>query len=254
MQSPLGKTDLESVLGSHFAGLGRLGVHLELSRPAPERVSTGIAEVDALTGGLPRGAITEIFGPASSGRTSLLAATLARATQRSEVCALVDTNNTFDPLSATQAGIDLGRLLWVRCAGASDGPHRRWKTHPAEQALQVTDWLVQGGGFGIVALDLGDVPPRIARRISLTSWFRLRRAIENTPSILIVIEQEPLAKTCASLVLEIQKKKTNWAGRLCPGRLLDGTLHRLAARKPVHSAAAAFALRAAWTGKQTAVG
>src|SRR5215468_7579840 len=69
-------------------------------RPAPEMVSSGIRELDALTGGLPRGCLTEICGPASCGRTSILLAALAHTTQRGEVCALVDANDAFDPTSA----------------------------------------------------------------------------------------------------------------------------------------------------------
>ena len=69
-------------------------------RSAPETVRTGISELDATTGGLPRGCLTEIFGPASSGRSSLLASILAAATERQEVCALVDAEDSFDPLSA----------------------------------------------------------------------------------------------------------------------------------------------------------
>src|SRR5689334_17141503 len=84
-------------------------------RPAPEMVTSGIREVDALTGGLPRGCLTEICGPASSGRTTLLLAALAAATERGEVGALIDAGDTLDPLSAAAAGIDLDKLLWVRC-------------------------------------------------------------------------------------------------------------------------------------------
>src|SRR3954470_4390285 len=73
-------------------------------RPAPYMVSSGIAEIDALTGGLPRGCLTEIYGPASSGRTSVLLAALAASTQRQEVCALVDATDAFNPLSAAEAG------------------------------------------------------------------------------------------------------------------------------------------------------
>src|SRR6266436_1168943 len=56
-------------------------------RPAPEMVSSGIREIDALSGGLPRGCLSEICGSASSGRTSVLLAALAAATRREEVCA-----------------------------------------------------------------------------------------------------------------------------------------------------------------------
>ena len=84
-------------------------------RAAPLTVSTGVAALDALTGGLPRGALSEITGPASSGRTGVMLAALAGATRREEACALVDASDNFDPASAAAAGVDLDRLLWVRC-------------------------------------------------------------------------------------------------------------------------------------------
>src|SRR5438309_926250 len=90
-------------------------------RPAPEMVSIGIRELDSLTGGLPRGCLTEICGPDSSGRTSMLLAALAAATRREESCALVDASDTLDPASAAAVGVDFGRLLWVRCGGADVG-------------------------------------------------------------------------------------------------------------------------------------
>ena len=73
-----------------------------------------------------------------------------------------------------------------------------------EQVLKVTDLLLQSGGFGMVVLDLGDIPVESARRVPLTSWFRFRRAVEPTATVLLLIEQEPCAKTCASLVLRLQ--------------------------------------------------
>src|SRR5205814_4351113 len=90
---------------------------LEVS-PAQEMVSIGIHDLDSLTGGLPRGCLTEICGPDSSGRTSVLLAALAAATRREESCALVDASDALDPASAAASGIDFGRLLWVRCGGA----------------------------------------------------------------------------------------------------------------------------------------
>jgi hypothetical protein len=161
-------------------------------------VSSGVAEVDALTGGLPRGALTEICGPASSGRSSLLLAALAEALRRQELCALVDASDRFDPLSASAAGVELDRLLWIRCGNQRlNSPLRR-----LEQALRATDLLLQGGGFGMVAIDMADIAAEYARRVPLASWFRFRRAVEPTPTVLLVLEQEPFAKTCASLVLK----------------------------------------------------
>src|ERR1700728_914573 len=101
-------------------------------RPAPEMVSSGIAAMDGLTGGLPRGCLTEICGPASSGRTTLLLAALAAATRRGECCVLVDASDALDPQSAAAAGIELDRLLWVRCG--ENSPEKS-----LEQLLRATD-------------------------------------------------------------------------------------------------------------------
>jgi hypothetical protein len=205
-----------------FAGDPKLAGVVAASRllrpPAPV-VSCGIAEVDALTGGLPRGALTEICGPASSGRTSLLLAALAEATRRQEVCALVDTSDAFDPPSAAAAGVDLQRLLWVRCGGAMPKASSLWLRR-LEQTLKTTDLLLHGGGFGLVAVDMSDVPAEYARRVPLSSWFRFRRAIEHTRVVLLVLEQEPYAKTCASLVL----KTAALGAQPNPGSMVDPKL------------------------------
>ncbi|MGB6677941.1 MAG: hypothetical protein WBE44_14705 [Terriglobales bacterium] len=192
-------------------------------RPTPLMVSSGVREVDALTGGLPRGCLTEICGPASSGRTSVLLAALAAATQRQEVCALVDISDAFNPHSAAAAGVNFERLLWVRCGGnkqkvRSPQRHRaiekteknenarRQIEKPVEQALQVTDLLLRSGGFGLVIIDLGNTPVKMARRIPLASWFRFQRAVEHTATVLFVISQAPCAQTCASLLLKVSGK------------------------------------------------
>ena len=166
-------------------------------RNAFELVSTGIPEMDALVGGLPRGAMTEICGEACSGRTSLLLSALASRTAAGEVCALVDARDSFDPLTGNAAGIALGKLLWVRCQNI-------------DQALRATDLLIQAGGFGMVAVDLSDVPTRTVRQVPLNAWFRFRRAVEDTPTILLLLEQEAHAKTCASLVLRLEAGEARW--------------------------------------------
>ncbi|MEK7408477.1 MAG: hypothetical protein AAB225_25680 [Acidobacteriota bacterium] len=214
--------------------LSRLGWR---PRAAPETVATGVAPIDRLTGGLPRGAVTEIFGPASSGRTSLLVSILADAAARQETCAVVDACDAFDPASAAAAGVDLDRLLWVRCAG-----------NP-EHALKAADLLVNAGGFGLIVLDIAGVAPRIARRIPLASWFRLRRAIENTPTLLIVVGREPCAGSCVSLLLEMKKESVVWSG--APNaRLLRGVALQAIPRKPVRPAPAAFAAESGWVACQ----
>src|SRR2546423_6970543 len=100
MQSVL-RARLESALGERIPS-----PFTDLDRRVFESVPTGIAPLDALTGGLPRGAITEIFGPPSSGRTSVMVSILSEAVVSGEVCALVDGNDAFDPKSAAAAGLE----------------------------------------------------------------------------------------------------------------------------------------------------
>jgi len=209
---------------------------LEIRR-APEMVSSGIPELDALTGGLPRGCLTEICGPASSGRTTVLLAALAAATCRGEFCALIDASDALDPHSLAAAGVDLDRLLWVRCEDSSPQRHRdiektknqkevgnspqgNWKFElnnsgqsgrRLEQVLRATDLLLESGGFGLIILDLADLPPQIARRIPLTTWFRFRRAVEHKPTILLAIEQQPIAGSCSSLLLQLGVLSTQYS-------------------------------------------
>jgi recombination protein RecA len=231
-------------------------------RPAPQMVSCGVREIDALTGGLPRGCLTEICGPASSGRTSVLLAALAAATQRQEVCALVDVSDAFNPHSAAAAGVNFEKMLWVRCGRLQkqSSPQRHRGTEknqtiekPVEQGLRVVDLLLQSGGFGLVIIDLGETPLKMARRIPLTSWFRFQRAVEHTPTVLFVISQVPCAQTCASLLLKVSGKKLSalscqLSARTSPthAQLLNGLqvqgelLRSRLERKPAGSVAVAF--------------
>jgi recombination protein RecA len=185
-------------------------------------VSTGIPEIDSLTGGLPRGALTEIFGPACSGRTSLLLSALSARTAQEEACALIDGADAFDPHSAEAAGVELRKLLWVRCRNI-------------EQSLRATDLVLQGGGFGFIAVDLSDISPRLVRHVPLESWFRFRRAVQDTPTVLVLLEQESNAKTCASLGLRMEAEGVSWDGTQaeCVGHSLGWLLEGLRARGEV---------------------
>jgi recA bacterial DNA recombination protein len=241
-------------------------------RPPAACLPSGVASLDALTEGLPRGALTEIFGPASSGRTSLLLAILAQATARGEICALVDAADSFDPASAQAAGVHLKRVLWVRCrknvssftfhVSGQEGSREtrnanRETSCGVENALKATDFLLQAGGFGLLVIDLASVPPATARRVPLTSWFRFRRAVENTPTALLALEEEPFAKSAAGLVL---KMKSSVVGRRSSAkalpshaRLLTATeisievVRAVADRKPP-ARAVSFQTRAQWAG------
>ncbi len=163
----------------------------------------------SVAGEIARGTLTEITGPASSGRTSLLYSLLATVSSKQEFCTLLDVEDTFDPESAAAAGVRLSQLLWVRCGGN------------VEHALKAADMLAQAGGFGMVAVDMGDTPERVARRIPLSAWFRLRAAVEGTETALILVAQQVLARSCSALKIDLNGSRALWQGRL-PGRLLYG--------------------------------
>ena len=218
--------------------ISRFGAPFTQQKPPAQVMSTGIVEVDSIMGGLPRGAVTEIFGPPSSGRTSFMLAMLARAIANKEVCALIDTSDCFDPVSSGETQVDLDQLLWVRCAAN------------VEHAFKATDLLLQGGGFGLVLLDLGDIAGKDARRIISSWWYRFRRTVENTPTALVVIAADSCVRSCASLTLEMNRDADNWSSpaqvlhaNLIPPRpseithanLLRGIRVRLDRHRPLHS-------------------
>jgi recombination protein RecA len=108
--SPL-RIQIESALADKFPSA--LTPQARMMRPV---VSTGIPSLDELVqGGLPVGAITELVGDRCSGRMSLALSFVAQVTSAGKVSAWIDASNTFNPASAASAGVDLKRLLWVRC-------------------------------------------------------------------------------------------------------------------------------------------
>jgi hypothetical protein len=185
-----------------------------MPRTIRETAATGIAEIDRLLdGGLPIGAISEITGPASSGRTSLALAFVAARTQEDRVCAWVDAHDAFDSESAAANGVALRQLLWVRCkSNALNGRQRALRNDShLDQALRATDLLLQSGGFSVIVLDLGSTAPEHGAKIPLATWFRFRQAADRTRCSLLVLAQQPLAQSSAALVLECSAKETQSA-------------------------------------------
>ena len=192
-----------------------------------ETLATGLASLDAVIEGFPRGAISEIIGPESSGRTTLIHSLLAASTSNLEVCAYVDTSRFFRPRIRRR-----GRNL----ALPTHLDSLRLKRRPRPQSRRL---LLHAGGFGAVILDLCQILPRDANRIPISYWYRFRLAMENTPTILALIEKQPLAKSCASLMLEMKRKKTAWVG--APGfELLREVELEAIPRKPIRPVTAHF--------------
>lgn len=195
--------------------------------PAPrairETAATGIPEVDAyLEGGLPVGAISELTGPESSGRTSLALAFVSRQTAEGRPCAWVDVNDALDPESAAANGLNLRQLLWVRCrdhATVTAPANGSAKTRPIkaswtrlDQALRAADLLLQAGGFAAIVLDLGDTAREQANRIPLATWFRFRQAADRTRCSLLVLGRATYAQSAAAVMLECKPQHAITAG------------------------------------------
>jgi hypothetical protein len=194
MRAALLRAQLETALGERASS-----PFTDVEKREWECVPSGIPALDAVIGGLPRGAIIEIFGASSSGKTSLALNILANRIQNGEVCALVDGTDAFDPESGAAAGMDMRRLLWVRCRNL-------------DQVLRSTDLLLQGGGFGAIVLDLSDLPQKATRSVPLAAWFRLQRVLENTPTMLLTIGRESAAKSAAAVVLRTSVRNAAWRG------------------------------------------
>ena len=190
-----------------------------------------LSELDAsLHGGLPRGQLSELVGPASSGRTTLLLQMLAAATRRGEIVALVDTFDRLDLASVVAAGVDLDRLLWIRghtisrAEGLDPRPQSGIRTaglslrpdalldRTIDRALKALNLVLQAGGFGVVALDLADALPAALRRLPFTTWLRVQRTIEGSETACVLVASQPLGRSAHGLTLALDSRM-QWAGQ-----------------------------------------
>ena len=175
-------------------GLAR-GLH---ARVPPPRIPTGLPHLDALLGGgVPRGALTELVGGPSSGRTTLACAFLRATTAARALAVCVDLPDAFDPVHAEAAGVALARLLWIR-------------PRTTREALQATEHVLDADGFALVLIDLDD--GRAHHGIASAVWLRLARAALRTRTAVVVLGRSAAAGTFASLRLEIERCGTAFDG------------------------------------------
>jgi len=227
---PLLRAELESLLRAR-----KLDRTLTSALPRapgdPSRLAPlGVADLDGLLGGgLPRGQWSELVGPRSSGKTALLVAFLAAATARGEVVALVDALDMFDPPSGAAAGLHLERLLWIRGMGNGEWGMRIGMRHGrlndvVDRALKATNLVLQAGGFGIVALDLADVPLAAIRRVPFTTWLRLQRVVEGSQTACVLVGPDPIARSAAGLTLKMHAAPAGgrWVGTRARARRFGG--------------------------------
>lgn len=217
----------------------------------PAMSPTGLEAFDrALGGGWRRGELSELTGPASSGRSSLLLATLAAATARGEVVAIVDSLDRFDPPMAAAAGVDVMRVLWVRGPSVTHLPGLKSRPTPQEspglksrptervvgrnfsfgdslgdalvrRALRAADLIIRAGGFGIVALDLADVPAALVRRVPASSWLRIAHANEGRDTVCLLVADAPLARSPRGVSVRLNAVP-RWSGGSAQSKRLDG--------------------------------
>ena len=205
------------------------------------RLETGVSMLDAqLHGGLPRGHVSEVVGPRSSGRSRLLLTLLAAATQRGEAASWVDTVDRGDPALAAAAGVRLSQVLWIRGMALSPGElvlrsSRETQGDLAslalQRALKATAMVAQAGGFGLVALDLCDLPQATIRQLPASTWVRLHRLVEGRETALVLLAAQPITRSANGLSLRLQGTP-QWEGDSARLRRLDV----LATTFTVHSA------------------
>ncbi len=123
-------------------------------------------------------------------------ACLRDVTRAGAVGALVDTEETFDPASAARAGVELCRLLWVRCGRRRD------------IALRAADLLVRCPGLALVGLDLGEMPPRLPLAVA----FRLKLAARRAGVALVILGSERIAGPGACVAVRALRNSVEWTG------------------------------------------
>jgi hypothetical protein len=193
----------------------------------------GLPSLDAQLAGVPRGQVSELVGPISSGRTSLAWTWLGAATRRGEAVALVDTFDRFDPVSGAACGIELSRLLWVRGqaitkttstvdpawlpgARAVEGPGTLLE-RTIDRSLKALNLVLQSGVCTGVVLDFADVPLAGIRRVPQTTWLRLQRIVEGTDVACLLLGPVPLARSAGGITITTGAQGTGAPG--APGAL-----------------------------------
>ena len=215
MATATARADLEALLRARK--LDRT-VPSGIPSPGIEGVPTGIAGLDARLGtGLPRGELSEITGPRSSGRGSIVQAALAALTRRDGLAALIDPLDMFDPPSAAEAGLVLDRVLWVRGEALSGGR----ADVLLDRGLKALNLVLQAGGFDLVVFDLAEAPHEAIRRLPFTTWFRLQRTIEGSRTACLLIGRGPIARSAGGVSIQLTRREgrgrraeggTVWAG------------------------------------------
>lgn len=169
--------------------------HLKEERKHSEEVTLESAGLS-----FKRGTLAEFAGGPSTGKTSLTLSLLSKLTRAGEVCAVVDSTNSFDPCSAVTSGVELENLLWVKCGG------------DIEKTFLSADYLVQAKGFGAVWLNLNGLPKHQLRMVPKTYWYRYRTRIKETPTLVLVTAEEPVTGSASQHAFTLSRDRVEWLG------------------------------------------
>jgi recombination protein RecA len=213
---PLVRADLELLLRSR-----RLDRTLTTAIAAPDPhddtaiAPTSVTALDAyLGGGFPRGQLSELIGPRSSGRTSVLLQAMAAATGRGELVGLIDALDTFDVESALGAGLELDRVLWIRGhVVMNPGMCRDLNQRALEQAIRAFALVLQAGNFGLVVFDVADAPADAVRRLPFTTWLRLQRMVEGSQTACVLVGTDTMARSSAGVTVRVDAVGQRAEGR-----------------------------------------
>jgi RecA DNA recombination protein len=247
----LARADLESLLRTRQ--LDRT-LTTALAAPDPDDegavAPTSITALDAhLRGGFPRGQLSELVGPRSAGRTSVLLRAAAAATGRGELVAIVDALDMLDVESAAAADVDLDRVLWIRGhAVTNPGLCRDLNQRALEQAVRAFALVLQAGNFGLVVFDAAEAPADALRRLPFTTWLRLQRMIEGSQTACVLVANQAMARSSAGVTVRLgegqREEGRRPIGARFGARLLEGLDVEAAAvrahARPHHAPAAAF--------------
>ena len=182
--------------------------NLEPTQNPEPILPTGIESLDQLLrGGLPLGTISEFTGSFSSGKTSLLFTLLAATTSEHFRVAYIDTFDTFDPHFARTAGIQLQRLLWIRCQGDS-------LLNKVQNSLKTADILTRSQDFRVIVLDLeaasNESREANVQKIPFHCWFRIKKVLQGKKVAFFLLSHNPCAGSAATTVLGLDRSSVRW--------------------------------------------